>query len=355
MSYQVEQHLTNGPIDIIGDVHGEWSSLQNLLRHLGYDEQGRHPESRRLVFVGDMCDRGPDSPAVLEWVRRAHDQGYAQVVLGNHEINILINDPKDGSGWYFPHRAPKDEPNYAPWHTLPESNRADLVKWLNTLPIALSRPDLRIVHAAWQESALTAVRQNAADTLSETYRQYEHLLQQQIQHADWAAEYSREQAQYVDQLEDYRRTPPFLPATAQFELARNSTNPIRLLTCGIEKIVAQPFFAAGRWRFTGRCPWWQNYTDNVPVVIGHYWRTWQPQPTKNGKEILFQENGNEWLGAKRNVFCVDFSVGARWRDRKQTPPTQPNHSRFRLAALRWPERALVFDNGETASTHSFEK
>lgn len=50
--------LFNGPLDIIGDVHGEIDALKNLIRVLGYDEKGNHPEQRKLIFVGDICDRG---------------------------------------------------------------------------------------------------------------------------------------------------------------------------------------------------------------------------------------------------------------------------------------------------------
>lgn len=53
-------HLT-GPFDIIGDVHGCSAELETLLTTLGYDD-GRHPAGRTAVFVGDLVDRGPDSP-----------------------------------------------------------------------------------------------------------------------------------------------------------------------------------------------------------------------------------------------------------------------------------------------------
>ncbi|HEY9209506.1 MAG TPA: metallophosphoesterase, partial [Acidovorax sp.] len=59
------QALPPGALDIVGDIHGEIDALEQLLAHLGYDAQGWHPDGRTLVFVGDFCDRGPDSPAVL--------------------------------------------------------------------------------------------------------------------------------------------------------------------------------------------------------------------------------------------------------------------------------------------------
>ena len=63
------QQLFEGTIDVVGDVHGEIGPLRQLLKQLGDDEAGRHPKGRRLVFVGDLGDRGPNSPAVIELVR----------------------------------------------------------------------------------------------------------------------------------------------------------------------------------------------------------------------------------------------------------------------------------------------
>ncbi|MEU6095820.1 polynucleotide kinase-phosphatase [Streptomyces sp. NPDC047079] len=76
-------HLT-GPFDIIGDVHGCASELESLLDKLGYVD-GAHPEGRTAVFVGDLVDRGPDSPGVLRRVMSMVASGNALCVPGNHE------------------------------------------------------------------------------------------------------------------------------------------------------------------------------------------------------------------------------------------------------------------------------
>ncbi|WP_431985743.1 polynucleotide kinase-phosphatase [Streptomyces griseoflavus] len=76
-------HLT-GPFDIIGDVHGCSAELEALLGKLGYAD-GVHPEGRTAVFVGDLVDRGPDSPAVLRRVMTMVKSGNALCVPGNHE------------------------------------------------------------------------------------------------------------------------------------------------------------------------------------------------------------------------------------------------------------------------------
>ena len=68
--------LFDGPLDIVGDIHGEINALRNLLNQLGYADDGRHPEERRLVFLGDLTDRGPNSPAVVDVVERLVGWGH---------------------------------------------------------------------------------------------------------------------------------------------------------------------------------------------------------------------------------------------------------------------------------------
>ncbi|WP_225830479.1 polynucleotide kinase-phosphatase [Streptomyces sp. NK08204] len=76
-------HLT-GPFDIIGDIHGCSVELEALLAKLGYVD-GVHPEGRTAVFVGDLVDRGPDTPGVLRRVMSMAAAGNALCVPGNHE------------------------------------------------------------------------------------------------------------------------------------------------------------------------------------------------------------------------------------------------------------------------------
>ncbi|WP_327233929.1 polynucleotide kinase-phosphatase [Streptomyces sp. NBC_01317] len=84
--YNDLRHLT-GPFDIIGDIHGCRSELDTLLTTLGYVE-GHHPEGRTAVFVGDLVDRGPDSPGVLRRVMGMVASGDALCVPGNHENKL---------------------------------------------------------------------------------------------------------------------------------------------------------------------------------------------------------------------------------------------------------------------------
>ncbi|MFD8826332.1 polynucleotide kinase-phosphatase [Streptomyces sp. NPDC059605] len=84
--YNDLRHLT-GPFDVIGDIHGCSSELETLLGKLGYVD-GTHPEGRTAVFVGDLVDRGPDSPGVLRRVMAMVAAGDALCVPGNHENKL---------------------------------------------------------------------------------------------------------------------------------------------------------------------------------------------------------------------------------------------------------------------------
>lgn len=80
------RHLS-GPFDIVGDIHGCSSELETLLDRLGYRD-GVHPGGRTAVFVGDLVDRGPDSPGVLRRVMSMVASGNALCVPGNHENKL---------------------------------------------------------------------------------------------------------------------------------------------------------------------------------------------------------------------------------------------------------------------------
>lgn len=82
----------HGPFDLIGDVHGCFDELSALLSTLGYvvDENGaRHPEGRKAVFLGDLVDRGPKTPEVLELVMKMVASGDALAVPGNHDVKLM--------------------------------------------------------------------------------------------------------------------------------------------------------------------------------------------------------------------------------------------------------------------------
>lgn len=85
-----------GPFDIIGDVHGCLDEAVQLLQLLGYEVTGTReapqvtaPAGRRAIFVGDLVDRGPDSPGVLRLVMAMVANGTAFCVPGNHDVKLM--------------------------------------------------------------------------------------------------------------------------------------------------------------------------------------------------------------------------------------------------------------------------
>lgn len=92
----------HGPFDIIGDVHGCATELEELLDQLGYvkavigdSEPGwsnfsyQHPTGRKAIFVGDLVDRGPRVLDTLSIVRNMVESGSAFCVPGNHDMKLL--------------------------------------------------------------------------------------------------------------------------------------------------------------------------------------------------------------------------------------------------------------------------
>ncbi len=89
-----------GPFDILGDIHGCYDETIELLEKLGYSitkiEENiqnfglevTHPENRQVIFLGDLVDRGPQSPAVLRLAMSMVNSGVAYCVPGNHDLKL---------------------------------------------------------------------------------------------------------------------------------------------------------------------------------------------------------------------------------------------------------------------------
>lgn len=95
-----DRRSERGPFDLIGDVHGcldELLALLGLLGYrVGYETEGARPRpvaippaGRKAVFVGDLGDRGPDTPGVYRLVMGMVRAGQAFCVLGNHDFKLL--------------------------------------------------------------------------------------------------------------------------------------------------------------------------------------------------------------------------------------------------------------------------
>ncbi len=301
--------LPDGPLDLVGDIHGEIDALRLLLTHLGYRENGAHPSGRRLVFLGDLIDRGPDSLAVVRTVANLVDRGRAVALMGNHDLNAVAGLRKRDNTWLFGHAEVKE------WErpVASESERREVLSFLRRLPLALERDDLRAVHACWDERglAMLADEEGPAEALN------------------------KHRARIIVQWEEGADP-------VERNLALQNDNPMKLITSGPERRAAEPYFASDKQRQEARHPWWDDYNGEGWLVFGHYWRV--PVTGLQMHNGLFSNYPLHSTVGNGNALCIDYSVGGRWYDRSQGRLSGPYTGR--LAALRWPERTLVFDDGE---------
>ena len=165
--------------DLIGDIHGHADSLEALLAKLGYVESKgvyRH-ESRKVIFLGDLIDRGPKIQRVLKIVRGMMEQDQAFVILGNHELNALAFHTRDHSspGNYLrPHTSKNLHQHQATLSQLTSHELVDYLEWFKSLPLWIEEDGLRVVHACWDDGAIAKLR----SSLSQRTRIDDEFLQQ---------------------------------------------------------------------------------------------------------------------------------------------------------------------------------
>ncbi len=163
-------HKTSHPItseqtvfDIIGDVHGHIAKLESLLLHLGYhhDGQSYRQDGHQAVFVGDLIDKGPKPAEVLQCVRAMVDNGHALMVIGNHEIN-WINDAADHTeshqAFITATHKHRDRSKITASYQANTDGLIDIFQWLRKQPLFIDRPELRVVHACWNQQAIQLLK-----------------------------------------------------------------------------------------------------------------------------------------------------------------------------------------------------
>lgn len=72
---------------IIGDIHGEYKFLKEMLKNV--------PKNTKIIFLGDLIDRGEDSLKTVQIVKELVNKGEAIAIKGNHE-EMFLNVPEGG-------------------------------------------------------------------------------------------------------------------------------------------------------------------------------------------------------------------------------------------------------------------
>jgi hypothetical protein len=149
--------------DFIGDIHGHADALINLLEKLGYENQDgcyRHP-TRKVVFVGDYIDRGPQIREALAIVKAMVDHDRAVALLGNHGYNAILFHLEDQQGGHLRrHNIKNILQHYETLRQFQHNQQEydDYIAWFMTLPLFWETPDFRAVHACWDDNNIAYLK-----------------------------------------------------------------------------------------------------------------------------------------------------------------------------------------------------
>lgn len=162
----------------IGDVHGDYAALEQLLVQIELMDEAGHWRggNTHLVSLGDLLDRGPESRRVMDLLRRleqqaARDGGQVHVLLGNHELMNLTGDLRDVSAAEFAAFGGREGLLAA------FAANGEYGQWLLSKPAALQINDTLFVHGGLSD-VFTSV-----DDINQRTRQHLSLLKSQAEAA----------------------------------------------------------------------------------------------------------------------------------------------------------------------------
>ena len=141
--------------DIIGDIHGYAAPLKRMLEKLGYKKTtgSWHQPGRKVIFVGDYIDRGPEIRESLQIIKGMVDSDNAIALMGNHEYNALAYHATIGGN---PLRRHSEKNTHQHRATLEQFSAFAAewqmyLQWFYTLPLFFEDKGIRVVHACWDD------------------------------------------------------------------------------------------------------------------------------------------------------------------------------------------------------------
>lgn len=288
--------------DIIGDVHGHADKLEGLLRKMDYelvDGVWQHPK-RKVIFVGDLIDRGPRQIDSVMIAKRMVEAGHANIVMGNHEFNAIAYatpHPKKRHDFLRTHRGKTGGKNLKQHKKFLRAvgKNSDLhreiIRWFKTIPLWLELDGLRIIHACWDPASMdrlqpklgpnNTVTDELMVTMStkghEDYHDLEILIKgPEIKMPDGF--------KYKDKDEIVRRKARYAwwrPNAKTFDIAARIPDNCAAIDGTRFVLPALPIPSGNP----------APYGDTIPLFFGHYWCT-------DDDEIISD-----------HAMCVDYSAG----------------------------------------------
>jgi hypothetical protein len=152
--------------DIIGDIHGHATPLKALLSKMDYSEVDgvwQHAE-RKVIFLGDFIDRGPEQLEVIRIARSMVELGHALAVQGNHEFNAIAwaTEHDDRAGEYLRPHSEKNRNQHKEFLKQVDEGsekHKEVINWFKTLPLFLDLEGVRVVHACWHPASLQILKE----------------------------------------------------------------------------------------------------------------------------------------------------------------------------------------------------
>ncbi|PCM45953.1 metallophosphoesterase [Marinobacter sp. ANT_B65] len=298
--------------DLIGDIHGYASELKALLTKMGYQETGgvwQHPE-RKVIFLGDFVDRGPEQVETVLIARNMVESGNALAVMGNHEFNAVCwatPDPENPDEYLRPHTAKNQDQHQAFLDQVGEGSdqHKSMVEWFKTLPVYLELPDLRVVHACWHPKYLKSIGQFTDD-------------QNRLLPEAWEAS-SREGSLAYDTIETLLKglEIPLPPGHYFLDKENNKRTDVRTRWWQTEKLTYRDL-AMVPGSEIDKIPHdpveadiLPGYDGEKPVFVGHYWLKGEPAPLSDRIACLDYSVAGGNRGGKLCAYRFDGEVSLR--------------------------------------------
>lgn len=276
--------------DIVGDIHGHANELELLLAQMGYQKRSgvwQHKE-RVLISVGDLIDRGRFQRHTIDILKPMVENGFAKVIMGNHEFNAIAYATKSESGDYLRKHTPKNQKQHLQF--LQEANKdpewyKSTIDWFKTFPLFLDLPEFRVVHACWHEPSFAVLTQ---------YTSHDNVLNEDA----WECANTKGTALYEALETILKGLEVDLPDNITFKdkdgIERNrvrvkwwlsDTFELNDIAMGVPKNTKLPAHTVNQHAIPG-------YDNQKPLFIGHYWM--------KGKPTLL----TDWIA------CLDWSVAS---------------------------------------------
>jgi bis(5'-nucleosyl)-tetraphosphatase (symmetrical) len=254
----------------IGDLQGCLASFEAL--------QAKLPDVRRLIFVGDLVNRGPQSLATLRVVRDLVQSGHAVALLGNHDLHLLAVD----AGIRPQHDSDTLQ------EILDAPDRRVLIDWLRSLPLAHEEAGHLLVHAGVPPQW----------TLAQTLERAEEVRQRLLRddYRDFLRRmYGNEPDLWTDRLSGDDRLRFIVNALTRLRIVDHAG---RMHLRFKDGAAAAP---------AGSMPWFdhpQRATRGTPIVFGH----WSTEALVQRSNVTGIDTGCVWGGKLSALRLADGAL-----------------------------------------------